>query len=145
MKTKTSQPPARPAAQPKTPVLLPIPKAGGYPPVDRDELLERIAKLDPNDCDDDIDLMLIKALVDSREHYRGSSTPAEELIENLLIKYAGCGRLTPEVVALHVEEFQRGFEFLVESATAFIKANPDLFQELCAEIAATARITPAAV
>ena len=139
METKTSQPPARPAAHPKKPVLLPILKAGEYPLVDRGELFERIAKLDDN-----YELTLIKALVDSHERHGGLSTPTENLIENLLLQYAVWGRLTLEDVALHVEEFQRAVECMVEEATAFIKENPDLFQELCAEIAGTARITPAA-
>ena len=137
-KTIHSQPPATAAAQPKKSVLLPILKAGNHPPVDHAELLERIAKLDTHE------LTLIKAVVDSREREFGSSTPAEELIEILLLKYAAWGRLTPKDVALFVEEFQWKFECMVKGATAFIKAHPDLFQDLCAELAGTAPVTPVA-
>jgi hypothetical protein len=107
-----SQPPASPAAQPQPSKL---------PPVNRAELLRRIANLA------DYNLHEVQAAVDSID--RGSALPVESFVSNILLAYAS-GHLSPQRAEELVKDFQADFTYALDEARFLVQRNPEHFRDL---------------
>ena len=99
-------------------------------PVNRAELVERVAKMD-----NELGLEDVRAAIDAIEGI-GMGRPVEEFVHVVLERYEQ-GKLTPDCAMELVKDFRCDFDYLVESSTYFVRQNPDRFRELCAEVVAS--------
>lgn len=77
---------------------------------------------------DDDDVRLVRAGLDSIEHFHGCNTPAEEFVRDMLHDYSR-GPLTPQDVERSLEHFREDYNDMVADAKAFLAMHPDFAKE----------------